>query len=187
MGWNTEVYRGEFSVWHTGGVPGIYAITRLIPKRNLGVTILANDDSGIPFELSLEIMDRLLGVEPLDRLNPQLAKNHAREAADRAQPAASVSTAAPAAPTHNLVDYAGVYTHPGYGVFTVRMADGKLVAEYNGHTSPLRHRHYDVFRAEAETPFSIVNGNVQFMMNSAGEIRQLVYGQFAPATFERVP
>jgi hypothetical protein len=108
----------------------------MIPDEKLGVVLLTNAENPSPLwrdVISLHIRDAVLGLSPWApdaaagcifpcALRPQEPVCH------RAAPAPTAPAVAPAAPssrlaatplTTNFTEYAGIYTHPAYGAFTV--------------------------------------------------------------------
>jgi CubicO group peptidase (beta-lactamase class C family) len=186
MGWNTEVYRGHATLYHNGGVNGIRTVTILIPRRNIGVTILGNEANDLPDLLARDIVDRLLGVKSRDRLGPALAAKQARDAPRTAPSAPTAQTPSPP-PSHPLSDYVGLYSHPGFGDVRIGLKEGALTGEYNGHSAPLRHRHYDVFRGEPTEPDDVMTMTVQFFGDTEGRIANLTLGPYGDARFRKQP
>ena len=48
-------------------------------------------------------------------------------------------------PSHDIKDYEGAYTNPGYGTFNVELVNDSLFITGITHTFWLKHYHYDVF------------------------------------------
>ncbi|REK09968.1 MAG: class A beta-lactamase-related serine hydrolase [Planctomycetota bacterium] len=61
IGWGTfKNKRGYDCVQHTGGMPGVSTVCRLVPGERLAVVALANSRSGLPFRLADMITDIML-------------------------------------------------------------------------------------------------------------------------------
>lgn len=189
MGWGTQIYRGEPMLAHEGGVPGIRTSTYLLPRRGIGVTVLANENGSLlPYLLSLEILDRLLCAAPANWLNgPDLAAKIARDAAQTKSDGENSRPSAGAPRTHEMANYAGTYENPAYGRFQVRLTDGGLVAEYNHHSAPLVHRHGAVFATDPQSPFTVVEGRVLFIDDYDGRVAKLTWEPFGSSQFEKQP
>ncbi len=185
MGWETVVFRGEMMLHHNGSVPGFHAITMLIPSKNVGLTILANESSELMSLLPLEIMDLLLGARRVDRLGPALIVHRSQQKAQRvAQKDAVIPAAAP--PIRPLADYAGSYFHPGYGTLKVRQVKDRLVAEYNGYSAPIVHQKHDVFEGRPIDPLSeLFASSLQFRADQGGRITHVTWGIFEMEDFEK--
>lgn len=65
LGWNLSDIKGNLSVSHTGGLPGMLSIVTMIPDLNLGIVILTNTEnggSGVFSSVSQTIIDSYLGL-----------------------------------------------------------------------------------------------------------------------------
>lgn len=66
LGWDLTDIKGNMSVSHTGGLPGMLSKTIMIPDINLGIVILTNtsdDGAGIFGAVSNTIVDSYLGLD----------------------------------------------------------------------------------------------------------------------------
>jgi len=78
-------------------------------------------------------------------------------------------------PSHILQDYAGKYSHPGYGEFNITNQNDSLFVNFKLSKWYLRHEHYDIFE-----PFEVTKTGIDitdnsplrfnFNTNDAGEI-----------------
>lgn len=65
LGWNLSDIKGNLSVSHTGGLPGMLSIVTMIPDLNLGIVILTNTENGgagVFSSVSQTIIDSYLGL-----------------------------------------------------------------------------------------------------------------------------
>jgi len=65
LGWDLSDIKGNLSVSHTGGLPGMLSIVTMIPDLNLGIVILTNTESGgagLFSSVSQTIIDSYLGL-----------------------------------------------------------------------------------------------------------------------------
>lgn len=65
LGWNLSDVKGNLSVSHTGGLPGMLSIVTMIPDLNLGIVILTNTENGgagVFSSVSQTIIDGYLGL-----------------------------------------------------------------------------------------------------------------------------
>ena len=46
LGWRLTDVKGNLSVAHTGGLPGMLSIVTMIPDQKLGIVILTNTENG---------------------------------------------------------------------------------------------------------------------------------------------
>lgn len=66
LGWVTEIYRGHYLLQHGGAYLGFQCMIGFLPFDNIGVAVLSNNnDTEAPNCLMRNIVDILLGVEPL--------------------------------------------------------------------------------------------------------------------------
>ncbi|KIJ11027.1 hypothetical protein PAXINDRAFT_177403 [Paxillus involutus ATCC 200175] len=111
MGWFRSSYRGHDVVYHSGAIPGFSTLFSFLPSDELGITVFANGgDKARPvmrilnriLDQALHLNDSLTLLSPVDSSPPK-------------------PTAKPS--TWNLTlspdDFAGTYTNPGYGAFTL--------------------------------------------------------------------
>ncbi len=193
LGWFTDIYRGRPMVEHGGNLPGVSTLVALLPGERLGVTILVNHGgSELRDALARAIIDRFLGASGKDWVGEALARKRAGEAAEvTARQAKGGSRVAGTRPSHALADYAGSYSHPGYGPLAIRLDAGALTGTYNDDTSPLTHFHYDVFDATTENPEHVLlDARVQFLSDFYGRVssvRVAIEPAVEPAVFERQP
>ena len=179
IGWNIASYRGHYCVSHDGGIDGSTSVVALLPQQKIGIIVLANKNlTPCSRYVSLHAMDRVLELPFVDWLQEGLdglSKNKETQSENKLKEDASKKKGT--APSHPLEDYAGEYHHPGYGVATVNLVEGKLQVTLNGITSLLDHWHYDVFSVVEETQellFSREGTKLNFCNGRNGEIEALV-------------
>ncbi|HEX5113225.1 MAG TPA: serine hydrolase domain-containing protein, partial [Saprospiraceae bacterium] len=66
LGWGTSEYHSRQMISHTGGYDGMYSAVTLLPTEKIGVVVLTNTQRSISVMLSLEIIDKLLGLPQKD-------------------------------------------------------------------------------------------------------------------------
>jgi hypothetical protein len=118
-----------------------------MPKDNLGLVVLTNlNGSFLPWALMFNIYDRLLGLDqkPWSQRFKEIIDKLKAEG-EKAQKEADKDRRLNAKPSHPLEDYAGEYSHPGYGTVSIVKEGDGLKARYNGRDFALSHYHYDVF------------------------------------------
>ena len=175
MGFFINTYRGHKLVHHGGNIDGFSAEVNFLPNDSIGIVILTNLNGTqtrdfIPYM----IYDRLLGLEPINwsgRFKEQADRAKARADSVRAKDVASRVSGTSL--SHPLADYAGTYTHPGYGDMTVTLADGKLKLAYSSFNLPMTSWHYDVFETEPRSTANQMRWRVQFHMDATGAIGSL--------------
>jgi CubicO group peptidase (beta-lactamase class C family) len=147
MGWFVSSYRGHYNVYHGGNIDGFSALVSMYPQDRIGFVILSNQNgSQFPNLIVRHAMDRLLGPPLRNWSAEALARTRVSDSSSRTAERNKSMTRVPnTQPSHPLADYAADYWHPGYGTLSVQLANGQLVASYNGIRAALEHWHYDVF------------------------------------------
>lgn len=147
MGFQSNSYRGDRIVSHSGGWTGWGSLMTLLPDSGIGVAVLTNrSPSEIPPILSWYVIDRLRGREPVDwlaRFRKMRDDFIAHIPADKE--ARETSRHKDTSPAHALSAYAADYAHPAYGVISIREQDGALHWSWRGMGAPLSHRHFETF------------------------------------------
>lgn len=173
LGWGSLIYRGHFVARHMGSINGFVAQIAFLPERNAGTMVFSNMDGNLlPVVVTFNLLDRLLGLEPLpwgERFRDYKAKIERQIATARQDLAARRQADRP--PSHPLADYAGVYEHPAYGTLRICHAESALVATRDALEFTLTPYHYDTFellQKGAELPLL-----ASFRLNESGEIDAL--------------
>lgn len=192
LGWFVDVYRGRRVVHHGGNIDGFSSMVALLPQDDLGFVVLTNMN-GTPTRdlLVRHAIDRILKLDPVDWSGQALTKRDAARKQGTEAKSKLNETKKPNAPhSHPISEYAGAYTHPGYGTLTITTtSDGALAFTYNNITTTLEHWHYDIFKGvknDADRTFE--SFTLQFGTGLDGEIDS-VRGAFepsvAPIVFQR--
>ena len=147
LGWMVDGYRGHRRVHHGGNIDGFSALVSFLPNDGLGFVVLTNKNgTGLPELLVRTAADRILGLEAVDWVGDAAKNELDREAVAKKAEEKKVTRRRPGtAPAHKLEEYAGDYSHPGYGGLKVTLAAGQLGFVYNGIATPLAHWHYETF------------------------------------------
>lgn len=139
LGWFIWAYRGQKLVVH-GGFFG--SQVWLMPKRNIGVTIMPTMGSGLTDIVLFNIFDRLLGLDQVAWTGRKIKE---RDDARMTQQPAVTGKIEGTSPSHTLEAFCGKYVHEAYGSFVVKLDEKGLYVEDDGHKHYLRHYHYDTF------------------------------------------
>jgi CubicO group peptidase (beta-lactamase class C family) len=179
LGLRLTPYRGHKLVHHAGAVDGFTALVSFMPEDDLGVVVLTNlSGSYLPYVLSYEVYDRLLGLKPVDwdaRLRQRFEKSEvaARERVRKGREQQKTGTH----PSHPLDDYPGSYDNPGYGALQVERSGDHLRIAFHGAQWELRHYHYDVFEVPAskweEREANLVGTKFMFHTNWQGDLDRI--------------
>lgn len=174
LGWFLQPYRGRRLVHHGGNIDGFSALVSFMPDDNLGVVILTNMNGTFStFPVMLNAYDRLLGLEQLE-LNDKFLGIIAKmeEAAEKGKEKSEERRRKDTTPSHLLEEYAGKFEHPGYGPFTVALADGKLTGKFNALNFNLEHYHFDIFEA-VNTEEEEMSMKLTFLTDVEGNISSI--------------
>lgn len=157
FGWFIQNYRGHRWLHHGGNIDGFNAIISLLPNEEYGIVVLSNLSGAIALPILGNVLDRLLGLEPLDWNKIWLEfRDEQLKQADASEEKTKESQIPDTKPSHPLEDYTGEFEHPGYGTLKVDQRDTQLCATYNTLEFVLTHHHYDMFLAKADVfPVSV--------------------------------
>ncbi|WP_235893502.1 serine hydrolase [Litoribacter populi] len=179
-GWMVSSYKGHYRVEHGGNIDGFSANVAFYPTDSVGIAVLVNQNgSSVPNIVRNIISDKMLSVESTDWNN--LIKERADKAKaeqDSVQVSMSSSQKRGTKPTHNLREFEGDYTNPGYGKFTIEVQNDSLYAKTKKESMWLKHVHYNVFM-----PYPVENGlpdtlemsplRLNFRIGDSGDISAL--------------
>jgi CubicO group peptidase (beta-lactamase class C family) len=173
LGWFLHPYRGDTVIQHGGNIDGFSALVSFIPSQNIGVVTLTNLNGNYLTQVAhFYIYDTLLGREPKDwHTHMKSFADKVKEQAKQAKEQSASDRKQNTQPSHPLANYAGDYEHPGYGVISIKEADGKLTAIYNRLEMSVEHYHYDTFEAKVDA-FDL-SVKVQFHLDLKGNIEKL--------------
>ena len=128
LAWETGTYKQKRTLRHGGGYVGTAASIVLIPDQHLGIGVLANADGFAAEFVTMEIADRLLGLESKDLL-PQLKgfieqrfeRIRGEKASFAANPAMGSGLSRP------QQEYVGTYSNDDLGTIRIDFREGKMV------------------------------------------------------------
>lgn len=173
IGWRMNAYRGRSLISHGGAIMGFSASVAFLPVEKIGIIVLNNlEDAPVNNTLTYNVIDRLLGLEPVDwaqrvrddeaRSKAESEKRAKERDADR-QPGTK--------PSHDPAAYAGIYEHPAYGRIVVACGDAGLTADYHQRAWVFEHYHYDVFKMKND--WMDASYKVTFVTDAKGAIASL--------------
>jgi CubicO group peptidase (beta-lactamase class C family) len=175
MGFFLSTYRGHKEVEHGGAIDGFTAEFAFLPADRIGVVVLTNlDGNPLPNIVAMNVFDRLLGLDQVP-WNQRLlasetgAKKSEQEAKDKGYTPRKLGTH----PSHDLKEYAGDYSNPGYGIVTIEPNAQSFKLTLNKVSKPLEHYHYDVFQVPADPLDPFEKMKVEFLTDIDGDISSL--------------
>lgn len=147
LAWGMASYRGHYRVEHGGGIDGFITTTGFFPSDSIGIFVSSNQ-GGVTSVIRNFIADRMLKLSYRNWNKFLLdATNKEKEAAKAVVKNDSIGHQFNTKPSHELKDYTGTYSNPGYGKIEITMKDGGLVSKFNSIDIRLDHFHYDQFNA----------------------------------------
>lgn len=188
LGWRIDTYRGMTRVAHGGNLNGFASRVTLFPEKKLGIAAITNlGASPLPGHATLDIVDRLLGLEPAN----WSARNLARRDTVASSAAAKIQPIPATRPSRDLIEFTGRFRHDGYGDLHVMLSDRGLRASYNDMPMALAHWHYDVFNITADRgeDSDLNNIKIVFQSDETGKVSGLtakLEDSTPPSLFKRV-
>ncbi len=151
-GWFSHDFHGHFVAEHSGSIMGFSVLGMVVPAERLALVFLANMHLTPARSAARYILlDAFLGGPGKDWVQATRefqARQPEPPLIDGVPyPWSPTDRVAGTAPTLPLADYAGTYSHPGYGEVPVWLEDGHLVADLVGNVADLEHWHHDLFCA----------------------------------------
>jgi len=196
-GWFLASYKGHYRVEHGGNIDGFSASTSFFPSDSIGIVVLVNQNgSSVPSVVRNILTDRMLKVTKTD-WNKVLKDRRDKALKDQkeAEKVKSSSRVKGTRTTHILQEYAGRYSHPGYGSFDLVVERDSLFAKFKLMKLWLRHYHYNVFetfevkRTGVDTT-EISQTRLNFSISEDGEISHAgikMEVALDPIEFKRTP
>lgn len=169
FGWFMKSYRGHYLVEHGGNIDGFSANVAFYPSDSIGIVVLVNQNgSSVPGIVRNMISDRLFALAPIP-WNADAKKEldeMTKAVAEMAKNTDSLQVKN-TKPSHPLKDYAGYYSNPAFGDFTLVFKNDTLKTTLGGETVWLKHYHYDVFSLESAENSEIPEDDSKFLINFA--------------------
>ncbi len=174
MGFFVTTYRGHKYVQHGGNLDGFSLLISFLPDDNIGSVLLLNmDSSSLREVLAYNIIDRMLGLAPVDWNKRQLERYFAfKKSEEDARTKNYVPRREGTTFSHPLDEYAGEYANPAYGsIFVERAAnDRDLKLSFHGMQSTAEHWHYDVWRVPHNPLDLLQESEIMFNTDWEGNI-----------------
>lgn len=148
LGWFTDIYRGVKMINHGGNTNGFSAQMTLLPCGKDAIVALSNATSSFSVNaLGHVFADEALGVTDIPDWSARFKEvftnlMNGMMAGMQARAEAKVPDTTTTLP---LEDYAGTYSHPGFGEMVFAMTEQGLAGTWNGLPAILMHYNYDAF------------------------------------------
>ncbi|MDD1687018.1 serine hydrolase [Methanoregula sp.] len=189
QGWVYEEQPGYPSlVWHNGETLGNHAMVLMIPDKNTGIVILANNaDAALPDALGRTFYNRYVGMENPD-VSAESLKKYRNDSVALLLP--GPVRPANATPPQAISMYTGSYTNDVYGTATVTEDNGNLTLTFGKRPIIYNLSPWDgnTFSATCPQWSPTFNGRVTFTPGPDATARQVTISLFAVdgnATFDR--
>jgi CubicO group peptidase (beta-lactamase class C family) len=149
-GWKINSFKGHYKVHHGGNISGFSSQMALFPTDKLGIIVLTNQhNSLLPYIVADIITNRML---KFTRTNPG---SYPVKVTDINIVSTTIKPInKDKKPTHELTDYCGKYTNPGYGTFEITKEGENLFINYPRDKFQLEHQRYDIFLMKATKEIS---------------------------------
>jgi len=136
LGWNIVLYHDHLRVEHGGGIDGFVTSVSMLPNDGIGVVVLTNRSTNLAYAVDYYATDLMLGREPMDK-SSHLRGHKGYSAGEKNENLPKT--------THDLADFTGKYTHPGYGTIKISLEKDVLSCFFNSINSELENSSYDTF------------------------------------------
>jgi CubicO group peptidase (beta-lactamase class C family) len=193
MGLFISSYRGHKMIEHGGNLDGFALELAFLPQERIGVVILTNlDGTAFRDEMAYNVFDRQLGLNEVpwtERFLQEERKSDQAEATGEHQGLTGQKKGTH--PSHEMKEYVGEFSNPGYGTVTIAQADSAasdLKLTLNRLSRPVHHFHYDTFAVAPDPLDPLEKTKVTFNTDLKGNISSLsmpLESQVKPIVFER--
>jgi CubicO group peptidase (beta-lactamase class C family) len=185
MGWNSDTYRGMPRLHHNGITDGFTSRMTLYPEQGIGIIVFVNQSNNfVPPWLSLDIADRLFGLERLNWVS-RIAARQSRPSSDPLPPPRPLELSLP------VQSYLGVYDNPAYGRITIESDGAGLTARLNDVQLWLEPAGLNTFKTNTSTSQNRFFSELLLAFQAEGPaapttLTLKIDAQTGPAVFTRV-
>jgi len=181
LGWNTGKYREATRPYffHGGGYVGAESYFCFLPKERIGVAVLVNTSGDLATIVSIDVLDRLLGVKGQPDLLPTYAESARERRAKNVFPDGENPARSPDGLSAPAEKYAGRYTNADDGELEVLFEEGELKARIGDLPFALFSTGRDRFTAWV-VPGMSHNGS--FELTPAGDVAVVTLASSGPAS-----
>jgi CubicO group peptidase (beta-lactamase class C family) len=182
MGWAEKDLGGQMVVEHNGRLNGFSTSVTLLPKLKIGIVMLANNESSMPYVIPTALINAILGrpevpyFEFIKWFNPltwDAKTSQLRQEREFFEKAVKGTR-----PAQKLEGYVGKYTDGVYGSVAISQDKAGLRMKWGWKDIALSHLHYETFygRFADGNPDCTYLQTVTFHYNNKGEIVSLNLG-----------
>jgi len=177
MGWSQKDLDGQIIVNHHGRINGFSTAVALVPRMKIGIVMLVNNESSMPYVIPYALIDVILGRKEIPYYEFlhwfSGGRSDAKTQQLRRESEFLKSAKKDTKPARKLEDYVGRYSDPIYGtVEIVNDEKSGLRLRWVWQDFPLTHLHYETFygRFADGNPDCTWLRTVTFHYNHRGDI-----------------
>jgi hypothetical protein len=179
MGWSQRDLDGQMMLSHTGRLDGFSTSVTLLPKLKIGIVLLTNSESSMPYAINAALVDVILGRKEFPYFEfvkwlqgDSWAKGKRREEKFLEDHVKNTK------PARKLEEYAGKYTDPVYGTVEIAFEKDKLRLKWQWLAGELSHLHFESFYWMQPIGHPGVTGlnTVTFHFDNRGKIASMNLG-----------
>jgi CubicO group peptidase (beta-lactamase class C family) len=151
LGWYHADYQGDLVLHHFGSYPKAWAHVSWMPDRNIGVVVLANENTPLPDSVAMLAYDTLLGrADAVSRFDAEITEleGFLGKLPSLLEGMAAKIHAEATDSTRALASYVGTYADDAFGTMIVGEKDGVLVATIGDRSAPLQRVRGDTFTVQ---------------------------------------
>lgn len=178
LGWELYTLHGRKMVAHSGGYDGMISRQVLVPEEKLGMIIMTNANSSVPWGWGHDAMGMLLAGKKESPTIEFLLERKLMEPQNRIEDeeALIASRVPQASPSFSLEKYQGLYRDQMYGDVRITQNNNRLEFDFiptDLFIGWLEPWHYDTFRLHWGTQMMLPTGMAQFSLNMKGDVESL--------------
>lgn len=151
LGWYHADYQGDLVLHHFGSYPKAWAHVSWMPDRNIGVVVLANENTPLSDSVAMLAYDSLLGrADAVTRFETEITEleGFLGKLPSLLEGMAAKIHAEAADSSRELASYAGTYVDDAFGTMIVREKDGVLLATIGDRSAALQRVRGDAFTVQ---------------------------------------
>lgn len=187
LGFYTYNYRSERAIVHGGKLDGFVSRVFMIPGRDLGITILTNQEEGGAISAIINhVIDHFIEAPKFDWVAGYKKAQETRLLnIKKAEQNTATSRNTNSKPSLPLNAYANNYRDAWYGDINIKEKAGKLTINFThskGMEGVLEHWQYDTFVVRWENRELKADAYITFSLNPDGSIEQAKMKAISPVT-----
>ncbi len=181
LGWFIQDFRRTTKVYHSGGIDGFHCLLTMIPEKNLGIIVLANNENrGLANSVTNIILDLYWGKTDFPWYKKEIEIQQKKRQKERLRILQlQQQRVKDTKPSLELPKYCGQYKSQLYGNIFIHLKNDKLYLEFE-HTkafhAELTHWQWDTFYIDWQDPL-IPPGLLNFKIGYKGTVSEIQLDQ----------